>query len=136
MRALKEEADHGPKLRHRMDRSDLESAHRVRQDFARLYQLLRRAHVAAAALDGAEELSHRLWAAPADTCRGFAADVEEAAAHLRQFDERFVSQGRARSLHPTRFRDDAASVVASLSDSHQARRSPSGIESVDRLARQ
>src|SRR6516165_6525852 len=103
-----------------MDRSDLESAHRLRQDFARLHQLLCRADVAAAAPDGAEKLPQRLRPDAASARPGAAPQVEETATYLRQLDERSVSQGRARRIHPTGFRDDAASVVASVSDTHEA----------------
>src|SRR5438445_340506 len=61
-----------------MDRSDLEPAHRLRQDLARLHQLLCRTHVAAPEAHGAEELSQRLRADLASARTGVAAQVEEA----------------------------------------------------------
>src|SRR6516165_270544 len=70
--------------------------------------------------DGAEKLPQRLRPDAASARPGAAPQVEETATYLRQLDERSVSQGRARRIHPTGFRDDAASVVASVSDTHEA----------------
>src|ERR1022692_4072816 len=111
-----------------MDRSDLEPAHRLRQDLARLHQLLRRTHVAPLAIDGAKELSQRFRSHVARARFGDPAQMEEAAAYLRQLDERSVSQGCAARLYSARFRDDAASVVASFSDSHQTLGSARGVK--------
>src|ERR1039457_6597454 len=83
---------------------------------------------------GAGEVCQRLSVDFASTNIGAAAQMEEAAAHLRQFHERPVSQGCAPGIHPNGLRDNAESPLASIPDIDEALWAPVSSDREDRLA--
>src|SRR6185295_1676025 len=97
-----------------MDWVHLESSHRLHEDQPRLQELLRRTYGAPASSHGTAELCQWLRAHSTRGCSRTAAAMEEAANHIRQFDERHVSRRGARRIHYQGVRRDATSKLASL----------------------
>ena len=100
-----------------MDGFNLESGNRLHEDQSRVQALLCGADGDSAASDGAAELSQRL---PADASRaspGGSPQMEKAATHLCQLDERSLPRECALRVHHRNLPSYAAGSLASISDS-------------------
>src|ERR1022692_1640713 len=104
----------------------MEPAHGLHQDQSGVQALLRRADGPAPESHGPAELRERLRIGAPRERPGIAAEMEEAADHLREFHERPVPQRRARGLYPEDLRRHASRRLAYLSSSDQKVGSPPG----------